>query len=88
MKGLNIMSAKKRYPECEKMAAVKNEFQAIGSFLDWLEGEDLFICNLEKEEYRPIHTAIEKLLAEYFEIDLDKVEKERCRMLNELRKKK
>lgn len=79
------MSTKKRYPECKKMAAVKNESQAIGSFLDWLEGEDLFICNLEKEEYRPIHTTIEKLLAEYFEIDLDKVEEERRQILDELR---
>jgi len=34
----------------------------------------------------PIHTPIEKLLVEYFNIDLDKVEKERRQMLEECRR--
>ena len=43
----------------------------------------------DEEESDRLHTTnitTEKLLAEFFEIDLDKVEKERCQMLEDLRK--
>lgn len=38
-----------------------------------------------KEELMPIHIDIEKLLAEFFEIDLDKVEEERRKILWKIR---
>ncbi len=41
--------------------------------------------NVPNEGYYPITTNIEKLLAEYFEIDLNKVEKERRALLEALR---
>jgi hypothetical protein len=76
------------YPECEKMNAVQGDSQKIGAFLDWLQN-DLGIVlaeydNEDDELYRANYT-IEKLLARYFDIDLDKVEQERRQMLEELR---
>lgn len=38
-----------------------------------------------KEEPMPIHIDIEKLLAEYYEIDLAKIEKERREIFDEIR---
>lgn len=75
------------YPECEKLKAVADESQKIGQFLDWLLGER----NLELGQYndndrliaQPLNIA--KLLAEYFNIDMDKVEKERQEILSSIR---
>lgn len=79
--------------ELDKMAKVHERSQAIGAFLDWLGGErDYTICELGEngegmEEYFPVRPNIEKLLAEYFDIDLEKVEKERRKLLDSLQKK-
>lgn len=69
-------------PECEKLSAVSKESNTIGNFLEWLH-EDYVIGYWDEpyggytREYKPI----EKWLAEYFEIDLDKVEQERRELL-------
>lgn len=81
-----------RTPECDKMLAVKLESQAIGSFLDWLSEQGMFISEYTKVEgYRdeqpwPVSKSIEQWLADYFEIDLAKVEKERRAILEDFRK--
>ena len=81
-------------PECNKLLKVKNESQAIGSFLDWLKGErELVLCKYDGEDdelnptYLPDYTTIEHLLAEYFKINLNKVEQERGEILVSLRRK-
>ena len=86
---------KNKYPECEKMVAVKDKSQAIGEFLDWLKEEKKFAISAFHDggdysfgEWRPIRTSTEQLLAEFFNIDLDKVEEEKRQMLKELRKDK
>lgn len=82
-----------KYPECEKLAAVKDKSQIVGEFIDWLRHEKGFdICepdtnNDGEEEYYPVTASVEKLLAEFFDIDLDKVEKERRKILADLGKK-
>ena len=56
--------------------------------------EDVFNLDAEnnpehqswKEGYYAIHTSIQKLLAEFFEIDLKKCEEERCAVLDYVRK--
>ena len=54
---------------------------------EWCEGEDeIIMCGTQSKEYTPAMLNIEKLLAEYFEIDLNKVEKERRAILAELQK--
>lgn len=136
-----------KYPEHEKLEAVHTESQAIGEFLEWLNGErGLVICQsgiaderpvywtdvldtwagdpkkvkaealkagviteqdargsyylnvlpklrvavhhwepYEREGFFPAHIGIEKLLAEYFDIDLKKISAEKDQMLDEIR---
>ena len=76
-------------PELDKMRAVKDRSQAIGEFIEWLrskksyeiafypEGSDLLF---------PVNTSIEKLLADFFEIDLNKVDAEKRALLKQLRR--
>ena len=84
-----------KYPECEKLQKVKDKSQAIGVFLDWIRNEkEISFCKWQEDEediaegtgYYPIFTDTEKLLAEFFEIDLDKVEEERRTILENLRR--
>lgn len=67
-------------PELDKMLAVKEKSQPIGEFLEWLA------C----EWHIHLPASIEELLAEYFEaeyfeIDLTKMEKERQALLDFVR---
>lgn len=55
-------------------------------WVDGLYGKEQFKRHeIGKEELMPIHIDIEKLLAEFFEIDLVKVEEERSEILREFR---
>ena len=75
------------FPENEKIKAVKEKSQAIGEFLEWLEEKKIHLVTLKGEHgYNPVYTSTENLLAEFFNIDLDKVEEEKLQMLEELRK--
>lgn len=58
-----------RTTECEKLHKVSGDSQKIGAFLDWLQNErHVVLCQYDgRNDYPfPIHTSIEKLLAEYF----------------------
>jgi hypothetical protein len=79
-------------PELDKLSKVKEESQLIGSFLDWLQTEGGYtICKYyEKdgglqEAFLPARKSIEEMLAQYFKIDLRKVEWERRKLLNMIR---
>lgn len=78
-------------PELDKMNAVHGESQAIGNFLTWLQENGLFVAialDLDvgrDEQAFPVSDNTEKLLARYFEIDLDKAERERVRILEACR---
>jgi hypothetical protein len=76
-------------PELDKMSLIQDKSQAIGGFIEWLGERDpqLYLCECAKEEegFFPVYPNIEKLLAEYFEIDLDKIEKERRELLDYVR---
>lgn len=87
-------------PECDKLAKVSKESQAIGSFIDWLYGQNISLCQYmdeketreymddldpcEMEHFRPVNRSIETWLAAYFEIDMKKVESERQAILKQL----
>jgi len=73
------------YPECEKLHKVKDQSFIIGQFLEWLQ-EDYAVARWDGNDLFPDHPGIEKLIAEYFNIDLNKVEKEKQEILAELRK--
>lgn len=86
-----------KYPEHEKLRAVKAQSQTIGDFLSWLEERDMAVCERvpedidedgfsSDEEFVPTQKGIERLLAEYFEIDLRKISDEKDAMIAELHK--
>ena len=54
--------------------------------MEWLQSErKITLCEENRDEFYPVRIPIERLLAEYFEIDLDKVEAERRAILGGLR---
>jgi hypothetical protein len=71
-------------PECDRMLAVKKESNSIGQFLDWLETNNYVIGEYEGGQLFSINKSFEKLLAEYFKIDLKKVDKEKRAILQAL----
>jgi hypothetical protein len=76
-------------PELDKMSAIHKESNAIGGFLDWIGSRDppLYLCECAREEeaFFPVYPNIEKLLAEFYQIDLNKVEEERRLLLEMVR---
>jgi hypothetical protein len=75
-------------PECDRMFAVHSDSQAQGEFLAWLQEEKHFtLCERMGDSVRlcPIHASVEKLLAEFHGIDLNKAEAERRALLEFLR---
>ena len=83
-------------PECEKLSAVSEKSQELREFLEWMEQSCGIILAEECDEeylgerlvtswkYRGV-SGKNKLLAEYFGIDLDKVEDERRALLDWIR---
>jgi hypothetical protein len=67
--------------EINRMLEVKERSQTIGEFLDWMKSQGWTFHN------RGRHLDIEKLLAEYFNIDLQQVEKEKMMILDDIRSK-
>jgi hypothetical protein len=75
------------YPEHNKLKAIREKSQAVGEFLDWLPEEGITLCSFsdENEHYYPCQLTIQQLLAKYFQIDLEVLEKEKQHMLEEIR---
>lgn len=77
-------------PECDRLVAVSGESQRIGAFFAWLTHDrdpQIELCERADrgDQLWPVSRSIEQLLAEYFEIDLDKVEAERRMLLSAVR---
>ena len=71
--------------ECDKMLAVRDESHTLSMFLDWLIDQGIRLARYDDDDRLcPIIKTFERLLAEYFEIDLDKVEEERRALLDQL----
>jgi len=69
------------------MIEVKKESHAIGEFLDWLQvSRGITLAEYGDNELHPASLSPEKLLAEYFGIDLDAAKKERQAILRQYRK--
>ena len=83
------------YPEHEKLQEVVETSQAIGDFLDWLSSvkqirfakwvKDKTESGTEFEVFVQQNMQITDWTAEYFGIDLKKLEQEKLAMLEELR---
>lgn len=73
-----MTNRKEKYPEHAKLHAVKDKSQACGEFLRWLVEE-------KREFEQTGFTGLQDLLAEFFEIDQNRLEREKQQMLEELR---
>lgn len=78
-------------PELDKILAVREKSQIIGEFLDTAREEGVELCEAEEtargERWYPMKNSVEQMLARYFDIDLEKCEKERVALLEEIRSK-
>ena len=76
------------YKMHEKLHKVALLSQACGEFLDWLQTKGLCLGRWDKhdETLIPAQANRTKLLAEFFEIDLDVLEAEKRDMLDSIRK--
>lgn len=77
-----------RYPEHQKLIAVKDESQTVGEFIEWLGEQGIYLCSIPpyyQSTYVPVSEGIVNMLARFFEIDLDKIEQEKRAILEELR---
>lgn len=74
------------YPEHERLAVIKDQSQTIGEFLDWLQAIGIVraVWGPDESLYHDHHN-IRDLLAEYFEIDQDRLEDEKRAMLDTMK---
>lgn len=83
------MTSKAKWPECEKLAEAREESERIGAFLDWLDSQGIRLMRWQNDDgwsgsgHVQDRRSVEQLLADYFKIDLKKVEEERRAILAE-----
>ncbi len=82
------------YPEHDKLKAIQPQSQAICEFIEWLEGgeagkdgERLEIAHRDGDWLEPYYEKKEPLVARFFDIDLEKLLKEKDQMLEKCMKK-
>lgn len=75
------------YPEHDKLIALAGQNNTVGEFLDWLEDEKEFILSTTDTHGRliPVDIRATTLIAEFFEIDEEELEREKMHMINRLR---
>lgn len=77
------------YPEHERLKKVQDKSQAIGEFLEWAHDEKEYVLcwksYMTQSRFEPIQVSKELLLAEFYAIDLQKIEQEKRLMLEEMR---
>ena len=73
-----------QYPEHAKMILINDQSQAVGEFL---ETSGYMLCEFDEgtHEWMPVNKTVERMLADHFGIDLDKIEAEKRAMLESLR---
>jgi hypothetical protein len=76
------------YPEHEKLKAIQPKSQAIHEFVEFLREKGIHLGEYWKESDRmlPTNKNLTALVAEFFDIDQEKIEDEKDKMLEELRR--
>ena len=70
------------YPENDKLSAVADQTPAIGEFIEWLEGKGIFLARYVEGSNFPRHVhGFRDLLAEWADIDQNRLEAEKRQML-------
>jgi hypothetical protein len=76
-------------PTLDKMLEIKEQSQLCGEFLEWLQSKyamfELKTPSTDLYYGTGDYINPEKLLAEFFEIDLEKAEKEKAALLKEVK---
>lgn len=81
---------RKNYPEHEKLIAIQDQSEICSEFLDFLQSEYNMINKRERFEHSYIpfnyssYVDKDKLLAQFFNIDMQKIEKEKRQMIDEI----
>lgn len=81
------------YPEHKKLMAISDKSQEIGQFLEWMSEEKHYQFGFlgdrdsgeNPDRIYPTYLNIQEILAEYFEIDRDAIEREKRAMLEGIR---
>jgi hypothetical protein len=77
-----------KIPEHKKLKKISGRSQVIGEFIDWLKYEkSVVLASWDKDRYYLENRSITDFLAEFFEIDQNKIEAEKREMLDYIRKK-
>ncbi len=73
------------YPEHKKLKAVEAKKLHVTDFLEWLQERHWFLAKQPEGDAwpTPIQYGIRKILAQYLEIDEDRLEAEKQHMLDE-----
>lgn len=74
-------SKRPTYPELDKMKAAREQSRTLTEFVDWLDEQGISLCVVGHRDYERIAETNERLFARFFDIDLDKVEREREQIL-------
>lgn len=80
-----------KYPEHEKLQNLGDANQIVGDFIEWLHDRGMEIGRFEQMrgfsdlQFVPVTKSRDALLAEYFDIDRDKLEMEKRSMLDAIR---
>ena len=81
--------------ELEKMATAAEKSATLSEFLDWLRSNQYVLAKynerpqqLGDDDLLPVRIGNEQLLADFFGIDLKKVEEERSALLQQLKEEK
>lgn len=73
------------YPEHHRLSLVKEEADVISAFLEWLEVNERFLGEWDDEgNCQPWYKHNAHVLAEYFDIDLNKITEEKNRLLEKV----
>lgn len=79
-------------PEHDKLKNVQEQSQWLGGFLEFLQRKRYSICQISKDEHGDerlyyVGKSIEAWLADFFEIDLKKIDAEKKAILDYIREK-
>ena len=74
------------YPEHEKLKALAGANQVVGNFIEWLGENGYVIARYDPHDrLYPAYERLDKLIADHFEINEQRLEEEKLAMLASLR---
>lgn len=81
-------------PECDRLNKISSDVSMLFEFFEWAQSQGLSLCTLEDSgkvscghpvfHYFPVCNSIQDIIYRFFEIDGNKLERERRALLAEL----